>query len=78
MPEKSSKHLLFRDDWEYLQLGQEVYRVKVSGSVFDVNGNRMGARWECSLSHFQRLEQQQVYPFSSDQIAIPFDDPATS
>lgn len=61
---KSRGHLLFRDAWEYFAQDGEVFRV-ILNSPFDVDGRRMGARWECSIAHFERLRADgKVYPFN--------------
>ena len=50
---KSRGHIMFRGITEYLVVGAEVYRAPTS-SPLDIQGYRMGKRWECSVSHFNR------------------------
>lgn len=41
-------------DVRFWQIGSEVYRTSDREIAFDIYGEPMGKRWECSIEHWER------------------------
>jgi len=46
---KSPGHICFAGDFEFFFHACDVYRAKRSNPGFDLDGRRLGGRWECTL-----------------------------
>jgi hypothetical protein len=59
--------LLHDGRWEFLQVGNDVYRAPLSAPVMP-DGIRGGARWFCPMWQWQQFQEKGMYPFQQKEL----------